>query len=314
VGKIDFDVKRSDTANIIMHGMGLDVNTLDITDVSIHRAMINLWLLENAECELLDDADPLDATSGGNIIKQLKLASTMNGNDFTDAILKAYRKAENLYYYLWSKGKIKTKKEPMSEETKAMLRGYAIPKPKKPEIVDDIKLRDATDSEIHKLFSDVYGSTKTHTVGYKRKTLIELQDSRIESLNKQPTKPVTVTPEENTVAKKIVVSVSDLKTETKTVEPKAAKEVKVKPAKKAKTPVWQDKALQKEIETKYPWVVHGSFAKDAEHESKTVATIKCTFDGCHDKRSGVHMADLFQVKLCLKHKGKKSAAAVEAKK
>lgn len=71
--------------------------------------------------------------------------------------------------------------------------------------------------------------------------------------------------------------------------------------KRSKTPVFQDPDAQKLVLTKYPWVVDGSFKQDPEKAGGTLVSIKCA---CGKLRE-IHLADAFQVKMCLECRAKK---------
>lgn len=69
--------------------------------------------------------------------------------------------------------------------------------------------------------------------------------------------------------------------------------------KKDKTPVFQSPEKQKLVLAKYPWVIDGTFRQDPDKPGGTCLDIKC--QKCTTSRT-IHLADAFQVKLCLKCK------------
>lgn len=62
-----------------------------------------------------------------------------------------------------------------------------------------------------------------------------------------------------------------------------------------RVPVYEDAAKQAELVAKYSWVIPGSFRKDPEKQTGTIADIKC--QKCGNSRT-VHCSDIFLVKLC----------------
>lgn len=64
-----------------------------------------------------------------------------------------------------------------------------------------------------------------------------------------------------------------------------------------KKPVFNDPEKQKEVKLKYPWVIEGTFRQDPQKAGGTNVDIKC--QKCGGSRT-VHLADAFQVKLCVK--------------
>lgn len=64
----------------------------------------------------------------------------------------------------------------------------------------------------------------------------------------------------------------------------------------AKLPVFRDESKQAELILKYPWAIAGSFKQDPDKAMGTVLDIKCQKCGANRH---IHLADLFQVKLCL---------------
>lgn len=75
-----------------------------------------------------------------------------------------------------------------------------------------------------------------------------------------------------------------------------------KAAKQPKKPVFQDPEQQKAVKLKYDWAIEGSFRQDPEKAGGTILDIKC--QKCGESRT-IHLADCFQVKLCLKCRGTK---------
>jgi hypothetical protein len=81
---------------------------------------------------------------------------------------------------------------------------------------------------------------------------------------------------------------------------KSSEHTHVNVQKKVKVPVFQDTDKQKEIKSKYPWVIEGTFRQDPHKAGRTCVDIKC--QKCGTPRT-IHLADAFQVKLCTKCRG-----------
>lgn len=75
-----------------------------------------------------------------------------------------------------------------------------------------------------------------------------------------------------------------------------------KAAKQPKKPVFSDPEQQKAVKLKYSWAKEGSFRQDPEKAGGTILDIEC--QKCKEPRT-IHLADCFQVKLCLKCRGTK---------
>lgn len=161
-----FDVGTSNTAYTTLAGMGFDVEILDNPDVAWHRATIHDWLVREAEVDL-SVADPTDLHSGYNVLQSLEKAAGLEGLDRKEAVFKAYRKAQMLKYGRWARGEIKSKKEPMPEDVKEMLRARARPAIKDPHMVKSLAksmggIADQTDAKVSEIFHSVFGPTKPY--------------------------------------------------------------------------------------------------------------------------------------------------------
>lgn len=64
---------------------------------------------------------------------------------------------------------------------------------------------------------------------------------------------------------------------------------------KIKLPVYSDHVKQSELVSKYKWAQPGSFKQDPNNSNMTLVDIKCM--KCGASRT-IHLAELFQVKLC----------------
>jgi hypothetical protein len=83
------------------------------------------------------------------------------------------------------------------------------------------------------------------------------------------------------------------------------KEIVSAPKKKDKDIVLQ--TLDAHYTKKYSHYVRGSVRPDdVAHSNKLRAKIECTARGCRETRD-VYTSDIFQVKLCLKHKAEKTS-------
>lgn len=284
----DIDVRTLRTTGIIFAAMELNTDLLSNDDVEVHRATINEWLSQYGL-----KIDPLDVFNGGNVHECLEKAIVAAGLDKIDLICKAYRKAQSYYYGQWANGKIKTKKEPMPDDVKQMLRERNTPQPDDKSALKSYTVRQLEkmdETQIKEAFNLVFGpQTKNHTVDYKQRLLINNIAKEVKAGN-MPAAP------ENTP---IVVS-AETESEIKGFASKNGSE-KSKP----KLALWQDKEAQKEKEAAYPWVMSGSWRKDPKKENGTVADIVC--QTCGTLRE-CHTGDLWQCKSCLdcKKSAKKS--------
>jgi hypothetical protein len=202
-----------------------------------------------------------------------------------EAIMAAYRKADNAYYSAWSNGKIKDKKQKMPDDVKAMLKAKRnkLPQPKDLEPLMKVSLatvKKATPTGVRDLYFKVYGAEAGGNLTVERmRASIAEAIRELMSVGKMPSEPEGT--EEREASQAALVAPNP---------PKAKRESAKKRA------VYEDSTAQAEKEAKYPWAIKGSWRQDPEHPGSTILDIKCTL--CGAART-IHLADLFQVKLCV---------------
>ena len=262
-----------DICHICEEGKWMHINDIDTDqyagDVKEHRKQI------------LNKLIPWELTIPDNVEIALFKANSATGMDRMQLIMQAHVKAESYYYSAWANGKIKAKKKPMPEDVKNMLKNRNVA----PDVVNKdplmkitiARVKRASPHEISKLYEEVHGATAgpNVTTERRRQSIIEtiIQMNERGERSEAPPEP----PEE----------------EKNAVTNKPSKEHVV--AKHKKTPIHEDKAAQAEKESKYTWIISGSWRPEPGHENKTILDIKCI--KCGNSRT-IHAGDAFQVKLC----------------
>jgi hypothetical protein len=202
-----------------------------------------------------------------------------------EAIMAAYRKADNAYYSAWSNGKIKDKKEKMPDDVKAMFKAKRekLPQPKDLEPLMKVtlsKIKKATPTNVRDLYFEVYGAEAGGNLTVERMRASMAEAIReLMAAGKMKDEPEA--PEEREASQAALVAPNP---------PKAKRESAKKLA------VYEDSTAQAEKEAKYPWAAPGSWRQDPEHPGSTILDIKCI--SCGASRT-IHLADLFQCKLCV---------------
>jgi hypothetical protein len=253
------------------------INVDDLSDdIKVHRVKIAATLAQhgltvpvNVDIALMK-ADSIDI----ELEKSKRL----------EAVMAAYRKADNAYYSAWSNGKIKDKKEKMPEDVKAMLKAKRNKLPQPEDIGPLMKvtlsaIKNATPTGVRDLYFKVYGAEAGGNITVERmrasiaEAIRELMDS-----GKMPKEEEA--PGEREASQAALVAPNPPKPKKESVKKQA---------------LYDDKAGQVERESKWAWVKKGSWRQDPEHAGGTILEIICQL--CGSERT-IHAADTFQVKLC----------------
>lgn len=235
--------------------------------------------------QILQKLMPWDLPIPDNVEITLMKANQAQGIDRMGLIMQAHIKAESYYYSAWAQGQIKSKKKPMPEDVKEMLRKRVKPAVISLEPLMKVtiaRVKKASPYEISKLYEEVHGASAGPNISTERR-----RASIIETINEMNEKGQRKPDPEEPI---------DMAEATKTpAEPPKPKN-KAPKAKATKTPIYDDKAAQAEKQKKWGWAKKNSWREDPEHKGATILDIIC--QKCGNERT-IHAADLFQVKTCI---------------